>query len=279
MQHRFSIVTPSHNMLDGLQLCAASIADQAGVMVQHIIQDNCSPGIEKARPQLEKIAASALDYSQEIHSEPDSGIYQAVNRGLDRSRHHLLAYLNCDEQYLPGALEKVAQFFAAHPDVDVVFGDLVFIDNDGDPIHYQKTILPRAPIIQVDSLPTFTCATFFRRRVFERFRFREDLKAVADAYWILDLLKSGTKIALLHEPTSAFTCGDSNYSDSQRAQDEKSSLKRSAPAWQRHMSFLLKASHKAEKALNGCYTFSPFDYRIYRPGKIQRTLYYHGSRR
>lgn len=278
MQHRFSIVTPSSNMLGDLQLCSASIADQGGVMVQHIIQDNHSKELNEARPELNRIASSSLDYTQEIYSEADSGIYQAVNRGFDRARHHLLAYLNCDEQYLPGSLEKVGQFFAAHPEVDVVFGDLVFVDEAGEAIHYQKTILPRAPIIRLAYLPTFTCATFFRRRVFERFRFREDLKAVSDAYWMLALLENKVPMALLEEPTSVFTCRDSNYSDSDRAREEKADLRRTAPAWQRRLSPLLNLSYKAEKALRGCYTFPAFDYRIYRPGKLfQRSLYCHGS--
>jgi len=43
--------------------------------------------------------------------EKDSGMYDASNRGLRRARGEILAYINCDEQYLPGALHRFGPFF------------------------------------------------------------------------------------------------------------------------------------------------------------------------
>ena len=44
-------------------------------------------------------------------------MYDAINRGLRRASGEILAYLNCDEQYLPGALQEVAAFFEKHPEL------------------------------------------------------------------------------------------------------------------------------------------------------------------
>src|SRR2546428_10163429 len=113
---RFSIITPSFRSSAWLKLCLASVADQA-VAVEHIVQDAGSDD-------------GTLDWLLEdkrvkAFVEKDQGMYDAINRGLQRSRGDILAYLNCDEQYLPGALSQVATFLEQHPSIDVLFGDIV----------------------------------------------------------------------------------------------------------------------------------------------------------
>ena len=109
---KFSIVTPSFNQSHWLKLCVASIADQQGVELEHIVQDAGSDdGTLTWLPQDARVQAFV---------ETDAGMYDAVNRGLRRATGDILAYLNCDEQYLPGALASVARFFQTHPEVDLV---------------------------------------------------------------------------------------------------------------------------------------------------------------
>ena len=45
-------------------------------------------------------------------------MYDAVNRGMRKARGEIIAYINCDEQYLPGALKAVEEFFARNPEVE-----------------------------------------------------------------------------------------------------------------------------------------------------------------
>ena len=52
-------------------------------------------------------------------------MYDAINRGFAKASGDILAWLNCDEQYLPGALAKVADHFARHPRTDILFGDII----------------------------------------------------------------------------------------------------------------------------------------------------------
>src|SRR5262245_27194183 len=114
---QFSIVTPSFRSSQWLRLCIASVADQEGVSFEHIVQDSCSDdGTGDWLPSDSRVKAFI---------EKDQGMYDAVNRGFRRSQGEILAYLNCDEQYLPGALKKVADFFAAHPGVDVAAADTI----------------------------------------------------------------------------------------------------------------------------------------------------------
>ena len=94
---KFSIVTPSFRNSNWLKLCIASVADQQGVEVEHIVQDSCSDdGTQNWLPNDKRVKAFI---------EKDSGMYDAVNRGYRRATGDILAYLNCDEEYLPGALK------------------------------------------------------------------------------------------------------------------------------------------------------------------------------
>src|ERR1700694_5003916 len=117
---KVSVVTPSFKQLPWLKLCVASVADQVGVEIEHIVQDAGTGG------DLEIWAASQP--SLRLFVEPDAGMYDAINRGLRRATGEICAYLNCDEQYLPGALQAVEKFFQSHPEVDMVFGDVVMVD-------------------------------------------------------------------------------------------------------------------------------------------------------
>ena len=94
---KFSIVTPSFRNSQWLKLCIASVADQQGVELEHIVQDSCSDdGTQDWLPRDRRVSAFI---------EKDGGMYDAVNRGYCRAQGDILAYLNCDEQYLPGALK------------------------------------------------------------------------------------------------------------------------------------------------------------------------------
>src|SRR5208282_1947858 len=131
---KFSIVTPSFRNSNWLKLCIASVADQQGVEVEHIVQDSCSDdGTQDWLPQDRRVRAFI---------EKDRGMYDAINRGWKRAQGDIVAYLNCDEQYLPGALKTVRDYFQAHPDVDVVFGDNIVVDDQGRYICHRPAMIP-----------------------------------------------------------------------------------------------------------------------------------------
>ncbi len=271
MPAAFSIVTPSYNMLDLLLRCAASVSDQS-IPTQHLIQDARTEGFEEANKVIQSLGKRFPIYSPEPVSEPDDGMYHAINRGFKRARHQLLAYLNCDEQYLPGALEMVAQYFSDHPEVDMVFGDVLILSEHSVPLSYRKAILPRAGVIRTSHLPTLTCATFFRSHLLDRFPFRTDLKAIADAYWILEMLKAGVPMGVLGEATSVFYYTDSNLSDSSTARREAEDLRRTGGFIERAASPVIKLSHRLEKAVHGCYRPPTGTYPVYTGTSPQRSL-------
>src|SRR5437016_13801244 len=90
-----SIVTPSYRSSAWLKLCIASVADQA-IQIEHLVQDN--------RSDDGTLDWLTRDPRVKAFVEKDQGMYDAINRGLRRASGEILGWLNCDEQYLPGAL-------------------------------------------------------------------------------------------------------------------------------------------------------------------------------
>ena len=253
---RFSIVTPSFRNSEWLKLCIASVADQ-GVAVEHIVQD--------AGSDDGTLDWLSQDPRVKAFIEKDTGMYDAVNRGLRRAQGDVLAHLNCDEQYLPGALSAVAAFFESHPEVEVVFGDFVVVDGTGNYLFHRKVQTPLLHHVWVDHLPTFTCATFFRRSLVQEHKlfFDPKLRDVGDGEWMVRLLQRGTPMAVLRQFTSAFTMTGANMMRGENARREARELARSAPLWARKLKPLLILQHRLRRLAGGIYSQKPFSYAIY----------------
>lgn len=252
-----TVVTPSYRQSEWLRLCVASVADQEGD-VEHIVQDACSD--DGTQDWL------AGDSRVRAYVEKDEGMYDAVNRGLKRSSGEVCSYLNCDEQYLPGALRRVVDEFEKDPDLDVLFGDVVVVGRDGEFKAYRKSVPPREPVVFVNpSLPILTCATFFRRRVMESqgLWFDRTWRALGDAEWLLRVLRAGLKMRCLRDYTSIFAITGANLSGSGQAAKEGRALRRRAPGVYRLMYPCIRLEHWGRKWAYGCYRQEPFDYSIY----------------
>ncbi|MEI8342430.1 MAG: glycosyltransferase, partial [Verrucomicrobiota bacterium] len=243
---RFSVVTPSFRQLDWLKLCAASVADQQDVTVEHIVHDAGSG------PELEAWAASQKNLKLVV--EKDDGMYDAINRGLKLSRGEICSYLNCDEQYLPGALQKVSAFFEAHPEIDVVFADAVLINSDGTPLSYRRAVLPGALHTRLVHLNTLSCATFFRRSIVGRgLLFNTDYRAIGDAVWVHSLLTSGVRMAILPEPIAVFTFTGENLGAADKSKIEMDRWRKSKDAPPGFLQFPVIVGHRIKKLFAGAY--------------------------
>ena len=195
---KISIVTPSFNQLEYIKLCAASVADQeCDFEFEHLIEDACT-GAEFDAWASEQAFAS-------VRSQPDKGMYDAINNGFDRAQGEILAWLNCDEQYLPGTLQKVADWFAENPDKDVLFGDVVLVNQEGEPISYRSGLVPWTEHIKHCFLPTYSAAMFIRKGVLHKIGDLDtNYKSIADAVWVLAVLGEGISCGVIHQPLSTF---------------------------------------------------------------------------
>lgn len=252
-----SIVTPSFRGGRWLPLCLASVADQA-VRREHLVQDAGSD--DGTLDWLVK------DPRVTAFVEKDRGMYDAVNRGYRRARADLLAYLNCDEQYLPGALPRVVAFFREHPDVDVLFGDCLVIGPDGEYLCERRSLPPRLlHTWTASNLSFLTAATFLRRRVLEAHQlwFNPDYRDAGDQDWALRLVRAGVKTAVLPEFLSVFTETGVNMNLGANASRERRAFHASAPFWARVLAPGALLAHRLRRWRAGHYRCRPHHYSIY----------------
>lgn len=254
----FSIVTPSLNQSGWLKLAVASTADQ-GQPVQHIIQD--------AGSRDGTVEWIQSDPRVEACVEKDGGMYDAINRGLRRAKGDILAYLNCDEQYLPGALAKVAGFFADHPGVDILFGNIIMVDENGAYLCHRKVQVPRLLHTWTCHLSTLSCAMFFRRRVIEPggYFFDTSYRCGGDQAWMVRLLRDGVRMSALGEFTSVFTRTGANLGRNPQAETERARLRSTAPSWVRAGVPVWVAHHRLCRLMAGAYTQKPFEFALFTP--------------
>jgi hypothetical protein len=272
---RFSIITPSFQQLHQLELCIVSVADQVGTdcaerasspSVDHIICDAGSPGIEDFRKRMLARFPATDNYRLEFLVGPDSGMYDAINKGLKRSTGDLCAYLNCDEQYLQGALTYVDRWFAGNPSVEVGFGNIVVIGKAGNYICDRTAVLPEKwHTLTSGNLSVFSAGTFFRRHsVVDRGLFFDPAwKAVGDSAWILALLDARLKMGLMRRPLASFVYSSESLSMQSRAKEERKRLHDSAPSVARVLSPVTTFLSRWRRLAAGGYTVAPHSYRIY----------------
>lgn len=261
----FTIVTPSFRQLQWLELCIASIADQEGVTLEHIVQDAGTDGFDEFSRQMAEKWPDREGYRRLMISELDQGMYDAVNRGLKKGKGSLCAYLNCDEQYLPGALGKVLDMFKKKASSQLLFGGVLIVKPSGELISARQPARLFLPHLATCHLPNFTCAMFFRRTLLEAQAawFDSHLRDCADALWVMDRLRNTTSIILSMDFTTAFTDTGANMNLSPNAIREAREIRQSAPLIWRWLKPLLLLRHWLGKLLDGAYWPKPIAYSIY----------------
>jgi glycosyltransferase involved in cell wall biosynthesis len=260
---KISIVTASYNQLSWLKLCAASIADQEGVSYEHIVQD------AQTGPELEDWIRQ--NTAAQLYVERDAGMYDAINRGLRRAKGEICAYLNCDEQYLPGTLLRVADYFDQHPEVDVVFGDAILADQDLNPVSYRRVMVPERWHTLLRPLNVLTCSTFFRRKVVDDGAlFDPSWKIIGDKAWLIGLLDHGYRMAALNEPLSVFALTGFNLSQHRHRDTEKERWEKDFSAPFHFIGPFVRLHHWWCKWLVGAYRPYMGDLRYYRPDDLAR---------
>lgn len=122
---RVSIVTPSYNQGHFIEETIRSVLLQGYPNLEYIIIDGGSTdGSADIIRKYEKWLAYWV-------SKPDKGQSDAINKGWRMATGEIVAYLNSDDTYYPGAIPTAEQFFSRYPEVGMVYGDSNAVDDKG----------------------------------------------------------------------------------------------------------------------------------------------------
>jgi glycosyltransferase involved in cell wall biosynthesis len=252
----FSIITPSFRNSNWLKLCIASVADQAGVEFEHLVQDAGSDdGTLDWLPHDRRVKAFI---------EKDGGMYDAVNRGYRRAQGDILAYLNCDEQYLPGALKTVHDFFESHPKIEVALAGTIVTDGGGKYICHRHQMVPHPQGVWF-RFPILTSSIFIRRRVIHErgIYFDTRWRDLGDFHWVRALMKNRVPMAVCDAFTSVFADTGANMNLKPNAIREKAETDAMAPRWVRALKPVWIGHHRLRRLAAGHFNLKPASYDIY----------------
>ncbi len=132
-----SIVTPSFNQARFLEATIQSVLCQQGVEIEYIVVDGGST--DGSVEILRKYDAQLAWWV----SEKDRGQTDALNKGFAHAHGEILAWLNSDDTYEPGAVAQAVAALAEHPQAAAVYGEANFIDENG-------RVIGRFPAAQTD---------------------------------------------------------------------------------------------------------------------------------
>lgn len=182
---KVSIITAVLNRADTIEDCIRSIQSQTYEDIEHIIVDGGSTDgtLEIIKKYHDRIA--------KMVSEPDNGIYYALNKGLELATGDIIGLLHADDIYTSETvLEKVVDVFTKY-DVDSCYGDLVYVDkyNTDKVIRYWKSLEYKHGSFKFGWHPPHP--TFFvKKEIYEKYGFfKTDFKIASDYELMLRLLE------------------------------------------------------------------------------------------
>jgi glycosyltransferase involved in cell wall biosynthesis len=155
-----SIITPCFNSQATIRDTIKSVLAQDYEDWEHLVMDGGSTD------DTTKILAEYRHLN--CVSEKDAGHYDAMNKGIARARGEFIVILNADDTFRPSALRHVATAFAQHPEWDALFGDVIYVDDQGREIYrraeacYDYQVL----LYAVDYICHQTL--FVRRQIYDR---------------------------------------------------------------------------------------------------------------
>jgi glycosyltransferase involved in cell wall biosynthesis len=224
MNPKISVITISYNNKEGLEKTLKSVTSQDYKDFEYIVIDGGSN--DGSKEILEK-------YSDKINywvSEPDKGIYNAMNKGIEAAKGEYLLFLNSGDELFSNTI--IAEILPELDGADIISGDLNIVEADG------RSWVNRNPeIIRFRVLCQYTIlhpCTFIKKECFEKIGYYdEDLKIVADWKWfLLGLGKYNLTYKKIKEiPTVFYADGISSKKENRKQlmEERKTTLEKEFP--------------------------------------------------
>lgn len=254
-----SIVTPTYNAMPYLEYCIESVrfvfgrSDSRNITYEHIIVDGGSTDgtVEYLMKQSDVTWIS----------EPDNGMYDALNKGIGMASGKWIGHLNSDEQYnRTGFLTAYRHGESSH--CDAVMGPTVMVDKNLHFIQFFKQIIVPSLYDVYWCMPVQSCSLLYKKVLWEKHPYDTNYKLVADHAWFRSVMEDGIQIDRILDPFGIFVWRPDNLSntsrDSENEEDALADINRKAF----HLK-IVKHWYRFRKWLAGGYKPTAIAYQIF----------------
>ncbi len=208
----FSIITATFNVGGKIQIAAESVRRQRRTDVEYIIVDGGSTDDTLAQ------VASCGDVVSLVKSEPDQGIYDALNKGISLAKGRWIGVLGADDRYVDGALDIVAKMTAS-ASCEIAAGSTRMIGPDGREEIRQDEVFGIGAL--VSGIPFGHNAMFVHRDAYRQVgAYDTSYRICADAHWVHRAIKQGMRCARTNEVLVEFPLNGTSSNDPERVLGE-----------------------------------------------------------
>ena len=214
-----TIITVTKNSARTVSTTIESVLNQTYKNIEYIIMDGVSEDntARIAKSYEERFAQAGIPLR--VFSGPDSGMYDAMNKGIDRANGDLIGIINSDDWYEVNAVERMVDTYR-ETHFDMFYADLRILKEQKNGLFTELMIKHsrlRSPVVSGDwNHPT----TFVTREIYEKYRFKQN--SIHDDWdLVLRIRKDGCRIAILNEVLANF-----RYGGISNQKSIKSSIKR-----------------------------------------------------
>ncbi len=196
---KISVITVCLNSAETIEKTVRSVAVQDCRNLEYIVVDG---GSTDGTLDILKKYDFHID---KLISEPDRGIFDAMNKGIAMASGDIIAFLNSDDWYEQDALKTVEEAFAANA-CDCVCCDNYVVRKSGDTVYYGGT---QEPVNNLFFRMIYFHSAIFCKKHFFKKEGNFDLKyrIAADYDWFLRTIKQGAKVYTIHKPVFTFSYG------------------------------------------------------------------------
>ncbi len=131
-----SIITPSLNQGRFIEHTIKSVLYQSYKNLEYIIMDGGST--DNTASIINKFGG---DKRVRYYCGKDAGQYDAINKGLKIAKGHIIGYINADDLYQTQALENAVNCFLLKPEIDVLYGNYIYIDENNFLVPFKPYII------------------------------------------------------------------------------------------------------------------------------------------
>lgn len=208
---RVSIITVSYNAVNTIEQTILSVLNQSYKNIEYIIIDG------QSTDGTLDIINRYKEFIEYFVSEPDRGLYDAMNKGIQKATGDIIGIINSDDWYETNAIKKIVECFEEKK-AEIVYGKICVVDKDGKKSYVRSKPLDHIWYTMVTPHPS----VFILTRIYKKYgNFNISYKIAADDEMILRFYIAGVRFQYLDEVIANYRLGGISNSKAEECVEEK----------------------------------------------------------